>query len=245
MKTFIISMVSAMFCGLVVLSACGNGAATGSSGDSESPLGRVPAIYVEVAAKKDALDKMLREEKDLDRYQKKLQEFDEYKAKSYQNAAVEGEKIVGRDVPCSGDVYPDFQVTGAKVEKFHLGQDAGSVIVRVMVTPKRDIVVRNTLRNCGKGEYSLRDARIYYALMKADDHLIDLGQLNPFSSNAYNSSLEAEYTPGQMIQAGIPCHSAGSPIFINCHTYDFTEFAKIVFLREEDYKAIRKQAFGF
>lgn len=40
-----------MFCGLVVLSACG-GAASGSAASSDTPLGRVPAIFVEVAAKK-------------------------------------------------------------------------------------------------------------------------------------------------------------------------------------------------
>ena len=60
-----------------------------------------------------------------------------------------------------------------------------------------------------------------------------------------NISLKAEYAPGQMVQAGVPCHSEGAPVYINCHTYDFTEFAKIVFLAEKDYMAIRKQAYGF
>lgn len=239
------TVLSAMLCGLVVLSACGGGAASGSSGNSDSPLGVVPAIYVEVAAKHKALNEELRGERDLDLYQKKLKEFDEYKAKSYQNALKEGDKIVGRDVPCSGDMYPDFQVTGAKVEKFDQGKDAGTVIVRVMVTPKRDIVVRESRRNCAEGEYSLKDTSLYYVLMKADDHLIELGQLNPFNKNAYNSSLKAEYAPGQMIQAGVPCNSEGSPVYINCYTRDYTEFAKIVFLREEDYNALRKQAYGF
>ena len=40
-----------MFCGLVVLSACGGGAASGSAASSDAPLGRVPAIFAEVAAK--------------------------------------------------------------------------------------------------------------------------------------------------------------------------------------------------
>ena len=127
----------------------------------------------------------------------------------------------------------------------HAGREAGSIIVRVTVTPKRDIVVRETKRKCAEGEYPLKDTRLYFALMKANDHLIELGQLNPFNSNSYNSSLKAEYAPGQMIQAGVPCHSEGAPVYINCHTYDFTEFAKIVFLAEKDYMAIRKQAYGF
>ena len=204
MKKFTVITLSAMFCGLVVLSACG-GAASGSAASSDTPLGRVPAIFVEVAAKKKALDESLRKEDDLDRYQKKLKEFDEYAAKSYQKAAEEGEKLVGREIVCTGDVYPDFQVTGAKVAEYHAGREAGSMIVRVTVTPKRDIVVRET----------------------------------------NNSSLKAEYAPGQMVQAGVPCHSEGAPVYINCHTYDFTEFAKIVFLAEKDYMAIRKQAYGF
>ena len=156
-----------------------------------------------------------------------------------------GEKGVGREIVCTGDVYPDFQITGAKVAEYHAGREAGSIIVRVTVTPKRDIVVRETKRQCAEGEYPLKDTRLYFALMKANDHLIELGQLNPFNGNSYNSSLKAEYAPGQMVQAGVPCHSEGAPVYINCHTYDFTEFAKIVFLAEKDYMAIRKQAYGF
>ena len=81
MKKFTVITLSAMFCGLVVLSACGGGAASGSAASSDAPLGRVPAIFAEVAAKKKALDESLRKEDDLDRYQKKLKEFDEYRWK--------------------------------------------------------------------------------------------------------------------------------------------------------------------
>lgn len=243
MKKHTFVILSAAVCGMFLLSACGG--ASGSSGNSDAPLGRVPAIYVDVAAKKKALDEELRGEKDMDRYQKKLKAFDENEAESYQKAAKEGEKIKGREVPISGDMYEDFRVTGAKVESFQQGKGSGSVIVRVMVTPKRDIIVRDTKRACAEGEHSLKDTRLYYVLMKANDHMIAMGEINPFNSNYANSSLKAEYIGGQMVQAGVPCHSEGSPVAINCHTYDFTEFAKIVFLRAEDYAAIRKQAYGF
>lgn len=243
MKTHTYVILSVMVCGMILLSACGG--ASGSSGSGDASLGRIPAIYTEVAAKRKAQNEELRGEKDLDRYQKKLKEFDEYEAKSYQNAAEEGEKIKGRDVTVSGDVYDDFRVTGAKVESFQQGKGSGSVIVRAMVTPKRDIIVRDAKRNCEEGEYPLKDTRLYYVLMKANDHLIAMGEINPFNSNYANGSLKAEYVSGQMIQAGVPCHSEGAPIAINCHTYDFSEFAKIVFLREEDYAAIRKQAYGY
>ena len=42
MKKFTVITLSAMFCGLVVLSACGGGAASGSAASSDAPLGRVP-----------------------------------------------------------------------------------------------------------------------------------------------------------------------------------------------------------
>ena len=95
--------------------------------------------------------------------------------------------------------------------------------------------------------YSLRETRIYYALLKADDHLIELGQTNPFSSKPVvgNFPPAAAYQPGDVVKAGSPCHPDGSPITLNCHTYDFTDFAKIVFLTEKDYKAMRQQAYGF
>lgn len=113
MKKLTIAVLSVMVCGLVVLSACGGGG-SGSSAGSDSPLGRVPGIFVEVAKKKEALNNNLREERDMKRYQKKLKEFDEFAAESYQKAAEEGPKLVGREIMCTGDVYPDFRVTGAK-----------------------------------------------------------------------------------------------------------------------------------
>ena len=38
MKKFTVITLSAMFCGLVVLSACGGGAASGSAASSDAPL---------------------------------------------------------------------------------------------------------------------------------------------------------------------------------------------------------------
>ena len=61
MKKFTVITLSAMFCGLVVLSACGGGAASGSAASSDAPLGRVPAIFAEVAAKKKALGRRRQE----------------------------------------------------------------------------------------------------------------------------------------------------------------------------------------
>ena len=59
MNKFTVITLSAMFCGLVVLSACGGGAASGSAASSDAPLGRVPAIFAEVAAKKKSIGRKL------------------------------------------------------------------------------------------------------------------------------------------------------------------------------------------
>lgn len=243
MKKFKILVQSALLCGLGVLSACGG---SNSGASSDAPLGDVPGIFMDIAAKKKALKEELRSEDDVESYQKKLKDFDEYVAESVKEAEEKGKQLIGGEILCTGvDVYPDFTVTGAKIADYRAGSETGSVIVRVSVTPKRDIVVREFNSECAQGEYSLKETRLYYALMKANDFLIELGQINPFNSNAYNMSLKAEYVPGQMIQAGVPCNSEGSPIYINCHTYDFTEFAKIIFLSEKDFMALRKQAYGF
>lgn len=229
---------------LSLLVSCG-GSGSGSSAGGNAPLGKVPGYFVEMAQKREELDKKLREERDADRYQKKLKEYEEYVAETCGEAAEEGEKLVGNKIPCTGDVYPDLQVTGAKIAGYKGGSGTGTFLVRVSVVPKRDIMVRASQADCAEGEYSLQQTRLYYVLLRSDDHLITLGEINPFSANYSNASLKAEYMPGQLIMAGAPCHSEGSLLTINCHSYDFTDFAKIAFVSEADYKGIRKQAFGF
>lgn len=228
---------------LSLLVSCG-GSGSGSSASEGKPLGKVPGYFVEMAQKKEELDQKLREERDMDRYQKKLKEYDEYVAKTCEKAAEEGQKLVGQEIACTGDVYPDLKVETAKIAGYKAGSGTGSFEVRVFVTPKRDLMVREWTADCAEGEYSLKETRLYYALMKSDDHLITLGEINPFSANYSNARLKAEYQPGQLIMAGAPCHSEGALLTINCHSYDFSDFAKIVFLSETDYKAIRKQAYG-
>lgn len=244
-KVFFAGQVMSAVCvAFVFLVSCG-GSGTGASGGDDAPLGRVPTYFVEMAQKKEKLDKELREERDVERYQKKLAEYNEYVAETSRKAVEEGKKLVGREILCTGDVYPDLKVTGARIADYQGGSGTGSFQVRITVTPKRDITVRESAGDCADGEYSLRNTRLYYALMKADDHLITLGEMNPFSSNYSNARLKAEYSPGQVVAAGAPCNSEGALLTINCHSYDFSEFAKIVFLAEADYKAVRKQAYGF
>ncbi len=246
MRKFTTIALLSMFCSIMLLSGCGDRVASGSAASSDAPLGRVPAIFAEVAAEKKDMEEALHYMQDFEQIQKKLKEFDEYAARSYQKATEEARKIIGRDILCTGDVYPDFKVTGARVADYSAHTGSGSFIVRVMVTPKRDIIVRANKYQCGKGEYSLADTRLYFILMTADNHFIALGELNPFSSVTYiDPRPKAEYVPGQMVQAGVPCHSEGAPLSISCHTYDFTKFAKIVFMKKEDYMAIRKKAYGF
>ena len=195
--------MSAVCVAFVFLVSCG-GSGTGSSGGDDAPLGRVSTYFVEMAQKKEKLDKELREERDVERYQKKLAEYNEYVAETSRKAVEEGKKLVGREILCTGDVYPDLKVTGARIADYQGGSGTGSFQVRITVTPKRDITVRESAGDCADGEYSLRNTRLYYALMKADDHLITLGEMNPFSSNYSNARLKAEYSPGQVVAAGAP-----------------------------------------
>lgn len=246
MRKFTTIALASMFCSLMLLSGCRSRVASGSAASSDAPLGRVPAIFAEVAAEEKSLNEALPEMNDVKKMQEAMQEFNEYAARSYQKAEEEAQKIIGRDILCTGDVYPDFKITGAQVTDYHAGDQTGSFTVRVMVTPKHDLTVRANKYQCGKGEYSLADTRLYFILMTADDYFIDLGELNPFSSNTYLSQKpETEYSPGQMILADVPCHSEGAPLWINCHSTDFTKFAKIVFVQEKDYMAIRQQVYGF
>ena len=59
-----------------------------------------------------------------------------------------------------------FEITGAKVAEYHAGREAGSIIVRVTVTPKRDIVVRETKRQCAEGRIS---AERYPSVFRLDE----------------------------------------------------------------------------
>ena len=78
---------------LSLLVSCG-GSGSGSSAGEGKPLGKVPGYFVEMAQKQEELDQKLREERDMDRYQKKLKEYDEYVAKTCEKAAEEGQKLV-------------------------------------------------------------------------------------------------------------------------------------------------------
>lgn len=246
MKKITSMILSALLGGAFVLSSCGSGNSSSEKADNKHPLGDVPGIFVDIAAKETAFKERARKHKDIKSYQKALNKHHQYVAEKMTEATEKGKKLIGGTIPCIENTYPDFQVTEAKITDYHGGDMTGSVYVHVIVTPQRDIIVRNSQKDCAEGEYSLKDTRLYYALMKDNDFLIKLGQINPFSHNASNmNTLQCEYIDGQMIQAGVPCHSEGSPIFINCHSYDFSEFAKIVFLTEKSYTDLHKQFYGF
>lgn len=87
MKKFKIFVQSALLCGLGVLSACGG---SNSGASSDAPLGDVPGIFTDIAAKKKALKEELRSEEDVESYQKKLKDFDEYVAESVKEAEEKG-----------------------------------------------------------------------------------------------------------------------------------------------------------
>ena len=92
MKKFKTFIMSAMCCGLITMTACGGGGSN-SGASSDAPLGDVPGIFTDIAAKKKALIEELRSEEDVESYQKKLKDFDEYVAESVTHV--------------SGDLFPN------------------------------------------------------------------------------------------------------------------------------------------
>ncbi len=236
--------LSILLCG-AVLNSCGGGG-IGNVKENEY-LGKVPGIYVNMAKAYDKLGEDLRGA-DIEKHQSLRNEYQSLVVKSDLMASEEGQKLIGRDIPfTSGDIYPDYKVTSVRVGDFQSGEGTGSIILRVMTEAKHDFVVNEKTTFGSPDPLSLRGARIYYALLKSDDHLIELGQTNPFNSKPTIGSFKPEtaYKNGETVKAGSLCQPDGSMITINCHSYDFTDFAKIVFLRENDYNAMRQQAYGF
>lgn len=244
MRTIVTSACSAL-CGLLFLSSCGGSSATHVK--ENDLLGKVPGIYVNLALQKKQLgEKLNNAGKDVDKRKAILDDYAAFSAECAQAATEAGQEAIGRDIPVSGaDIYPDFEITRVQVADFKAGGESGSFTVRIMAKAKRDLPLCKLGYKPGEGEYSLQETRFYYALIRSDDHLIELGQVNPFSSKPYMGQPAAEYESGQTIPAGSLCNSQGAPIAINCHTYDFTDFAKIVFLPEKDYQSMRRQAYGF
>ncbi len=241
-----IRMFAAALCGgLLLCTSCGG---SGATDVKDNPyLGKVPGIYVNKAQAYNRLVADLKEAgTDMDKRTSLQEEYKAFEAECAQAAAEEGKKIIGRDIPfASGEINPDFSVKTVRVADFQQLGDGGSIILCITVEAKRDIVLREANWKCKPGEYGLKDARLYYALIKSDDHLIELGQVNPFSAKPAIGKLEAAYADGETVKAGSLCQPDGSPFNLNCHSADFTDFAKVVFLTEKDYKAMRMQAYGF
>lgn len=225
---------------------CSCGGSSGSGPAENAVLGKAPGYFKQVGERKLELEEARKSREDKDRYRERLAEFDRFAAECYAKAAEEGPKATGHAVPFSGDVYPDLYVTDVVVEGYEAGTESGNFILRVKVAPKRDIVVRGSQRECAPGEYSLNDTRLYFALLTSDDHLIDLGELNPFNYNFYNMrTLVADFQPGDVVAADTPCHQDGAPVALSCHVRDYSDFGKIHFLTESDYMNMRRQRYGF
>lgn len=246
MKNFKLFALTAVLGGCAFLTSCGNGGATGSSAPSGALLGRTPAIFVEVASEKQSMEKSLRAANSVEEHQEILKNFEEYVALSSQNAEKEAQKVIGTEIPHSGDeAYDEFEIREIKVTDYEAGKGTGSFVVRVKVASKYGMMVQNRQSNCGEGEYSLVDTRMYYVCLSKDDHFISLGELNPFNGKNYLQSLKADYKAGDTLSGGDLCNAEGAPIMINCHTYDYTNLGKIHFLSEQDYRNMRRQAYGF
>lgn len=242
----IIKLLIAMFAFTAIMAqvSCGNKTAKLANGE-DAPLGNVPGYFVEIAKEYDQLGIKLRET-DLKKREKIRNEFDEYVKETVAKAEEEAQQLIGKQIPFDdGDIYDDLQVTEVVIDSYEGGEMSGSFILRIKATPKRDIRVRTTAYECEEGEYSLNDTRLYFLLVNDENKIITMGNVNPFSSNFANSKSETEFYDQQLIMAGVPCNSQGGKYSLTCHTYDFTRFAKIIFMKEADYNKVRQQMYGF
>ena len=83
------------------------------------------------------------------------------------------------------------------------GREGGSIIVRVRVSGKGDIVVGERKGECGEGEYGVKDRGVYLGLMKGKEDLIEVGELKGLNGNCYKRCLKGEYGGGEMVEGGV------------------------------------------
>lgn len=234
---------------LAAFALCSCGGSTQSNVAKNDLLGKVPGYLAAASQLKDEYRQKAEGIKDMEEFRRLDEQFNARRLEYYSKAVEEGNSSssIGKSVPFSGDVYDDFSVTDIVISSFDGDAEYGNATfeLRFMVAPKRDIIIRNSAAECAQGEYSINDTRLYFAFMTADDHLIELGTINPFSSSYYNMKVSADRSAGDTVKAGELCNSTGSPYNICCHAVDYTGFAKVVFFTEEDYMNIRRQAYGF
>ena len=200
-------------------------------------------IFAELNANRN---KVLEETRNLDNRDAvvgKLKEFDKYEAESFERAAEEAPKAVGNDVPFSGDPYDAFKVVEAKVSEYNKLNKAGYYIVRVKVEAKKDFVVRQKKQECAEGEEALTDAPLHYVALTKEGTPIIFGHVNPFRKNDIGK-LEADYQPGQTVKAGQLCSADGGIITFDIYNVDFSDFAELQFLSQEDYDRMRKEFYS-
>ena len=228
----------------VLAVSCGGKEAGDTTGKNDI-LGVAPAVFVDIANEGERVKEETRKMDDYDDIRKRMDEYEEYKAKGYERAAEEGKKVIGNDVAFTGDPDEYLKVKEIKISDYFAGEGTGNFELRVKVEAKKDFVVKKRDYECAPGELSLDDTRLYYVALDADDKFIILGSLAPFSSNGLNMTTIADYQPGQTVKAGQLCNATGSQVLLSVHVADFSNFAKLHFLSKTDYENLRRQAYGY
>ena len=235
MKRNLLKITALTFAVSVVVSGCGSG--------SNSTLGEAPVILSKLNADRKKLVEETRNSRDYDGIRSKMQEFKDYEKECFERAAEEGPKAVGNDVDFSGDPYEAFKVKEAKVDEYVKLFNAGYYNIRVKVEAKKDFVVRQNKSECAAGEEALTDAPLHYVALTSDGTPIIFGHLNPFRTND-SGKLEADYQPGQTVKAGELCSEKGGIITFDIYNNDFSKFAELKFLSQEEYDNMRNEFYS-
>lgn len=242
MRSFrtIAGIVSAM----LLIMSCGGGGGNGPKVESNSILGEVPGIYKSVAQYRlEQIEKSKTAEKSEDIMAAK-EEAERYESEMMDKvpAAIAG--IAGRSVPFTGESDKDFKVESITIAAPESDKDQ-TVCMRIKVSATREMPVWQYEMDCANGARALQDTRLYLVYIDSKDKFIDLGSINPFSNKAPESKFTPKKTEGETFAAGEMLTDEGSPVYVRCNQFDFSDFAKVVFVPEADYMNMRRQAYGF
>lgn len=192
-------------------------------------FGHYPSIYKVYNQEMKALPDQMRDRigstKDGKRIMAIRDEFEarekELKNEASQAGAEELAKIAGRDIPFDfegGFDTPDFEIES--VSLVDGDASAGTLHLCVVVKAKQEV-------KCSPR------AVLHFLAVNPQNEGFYSGKINPF---VHMPGGRAPYTGS--VEEGEYCHEDGSMIYLNCSSFDFTNFDRLLFISEQTYKAI-------
>lgn len=207
---------------ILFMGACGGNADRKSNYVENEVLGIFPSIYMEL--NKELKQQMTDMQNDMQSAtaEKKLTELrdkyvaleDETKQNAQNLAEAELEKIADRMVPFTVMYeHPDFELRTARVDWGY--PETGALSINLVIGAKRNLVPS-------------MNASMNYVIKNTKGELIFSGKINPFVS--IQTVTSSQFAGLQNVAAGDVCCWEGSRLMLYCASYDFTEFAEIIFV---------------